>query len=289
MALYSYNRKLAEAVWWNILLLTIGALLMAVAVQAVVAPHGLISGGIMGAALLVSYGVDMLTVPVLYLLICLPVCIWGWFFVGKRFLLYTAYGSGMTAVFGMFIQFQIPVTSELYAGIVAGVLMGAAAGIMLRTLGSAGGTDIVAVALKERWNVPIGQFSFGFNFVLFLIGGFFLPFDTIILSMIMMFIQAQVLEYVLGMFNKRKLVMVISEHGEEVCEAILVSQRFGATLIRGKGAYSGNDREVLVTVTNNMALKQLENIVFAIDPAALFIVENTFYVSGGQFARKSYS
>ena len=195
----------------------------------------------------------------------------------------------MTALFGMFINFTIPVTSELYAGIVAGVMTGAAAGIMLRTLGSAGGTDVVAVALKERWNIPIGQFTFGVNFVLFLLGAFFIPFDTIILSMIMMFIQAQVLEYVLSMFNKRKLVMIISEQGEAVCEAILVSQPFGATMIRGKGAYSGGNREVLVTVTTNTVLKQLENLVFDIDPHALFIVENTFYVSGGQFSRKSYA
>ncbi|MDD6181700.1 MAG: YitT family protein [Desulfovibrionaceae bacterium] len=289
MALYTYNRKLAQAVWWNILLLTIGAFVMAVAVQAVAAPHGLLSGGLMGAALLVWYGTGALTVPVLYLLICLPVYLWGWFFVGRRFLLYTAYGSGMTALFGMFINFTIPVTSELYAGIVAGVMTGAAAGIMLRTLGSAGGTDVVAVALKERWNIPIGQFTFGVNFVLFLLGAFFMPFDTIILSMIMMFIQAQVLEYVLSMFNKRKLVMIISEQGEAVCEAILVSQPFGATMIRGKGAYSGGNREVLVTVTTNTVLKQLENLVFDIDPHALFIVENTFYVSGGQFSRKSYA
>ena len=66
-----------------------------------------------------------------------------------------------------------------------------------------------------------------------------------------------------------------------------MTERFGATLMRGKGAYSGSDREILLTVTNNVALKRLENLVFSIDPRALFIVENTFYVSGGQFARSS--
>ena len=59
------------------------------------------------------------------------------------------------------------------------------------------------------------------------------------------------------------------------------------TLIRGKGAYSGGDREILLTVTNNVALKRLENLVFMVDPKALFVVENTFYVSGGQFSRRN--
>ena len=81
--------------------------------------------------------------------------------------------------------------------------------------------------------------------------------------------------------------MSIAEKGEEVSEAILASERCGVTLIRGKGAYAGGDREILLTVTNNVALKRLENLVFMVDPKALFVVENTFYVSGGQFSRRN--
>ena len=185
------------------------------------------------------------------------------------------------------VTFTIPIESEVYATVVGGVLHGAACGIMLRTMGSSGGTDVVAVLLKERWNVPIGQFNFMFNCLLFLTAASRMHLDLIVASMLMMFISAHTLEYVLGLFNRRKLVMIISDHGEEISEAILVTERFGATLVRGKGAYSGSDREILLTVTNNVALKRLENLVLSIDPRALFIVENTFYVSGGQFTRSS--
>ncbi len=65
-----------------------------------------------------------------------------------------------------------------------------------------------------------------------------------------------------------------------------MSERFGVTVMRGKGAYSGTDREILLTVTNNVALKRLENLVDSIDPNALFIVDNAFYVSGGQFSHQ---
>ena len=143
------------------------------------------------------------------------------------------------------------------------------------------------MALKQRWNIPIGQFSFAVNVCIFMAGAFSLSLDIIIASTIMMFISANTLEYVVGLFNHRKLVMIISEKGEEVSEAILASERFGVTLIRGKGAYSGGDREILLTVTNNVALKRLENLVFMVDPKALFVVENTFYVAGGQFSRRS--
>ncbi|MDD2967298.1 MAG: YitT family protein [Desulfovibrionaceae bacterium] len=285
-SLYKYNRALSEAIWWNLLLLTIGAFLFALGVNAVIQPHGMLSGGLMGIALLISYAVGGLPVLLWYLLLCLPVYVAAWFVIGRRFLAYTIYGTLMTTLFGSLIHFTIPLSSELYAAIVGGAILGTGSGIMLRSLGSSGGTDIIAVALKERWNIPVGQFNFFVNMLIFLAGGTFMSLDAVIVSIIMMFISSSVLEYVLGMFNQRKLVMIISENGEAITEAILVSQRFGATLLRGKGAYSGNDREVLVTVTTNMALKNLEHIVFSIDPHALFIVENTFYVSGGQFARK---
>ena len=285
MKLYTYNQKLAESVWWNLLWMTLGSLLMTICIQSVAAPHDFLAGGVMGVALLVAYWTGTLTPLLWYMLICLPIYIGGWFFVGRRFLLYTAYGTLCTTVFGMFITFQIPLSTEIYAAVVGGVLHGAA-GASCCTLGSGCGTDIVAVLLKERWNIPIGQFNFIFNVLLFLTGAFRLSLDLIVASMLMMFISSNALEYVLGMFNRRKLVMIISDHGEEISEAILVTERFGATMLRGKGAYSGSDREILLTVTNNVSLKRLENLVYAIDSHALFIVENTFYVSGGQFARR---
>lgn len=288
MKLQTYNKRLAEAVWWNLLWLTVGAFSVAVCIQSVAAPHEFLAGGILGVGLLVSYWTGMLTPLVWYMLLCIPVYIWGWFYVSRRFLLYTVYGTVCTTLFGLVVNFEIPVDNQLYAAVVGGVLHGTGVGIMLRTLGSGGGTDIVAVALKERWNIPIGQFTFAVNGLVFLLGAFRLSLDMIVASMIMMFISANTLEYVLGMFNRRKLVVIISDHGEEISEAILVTERYGATMLRGKGAYSGSDREILLTVTNNVALKRLENLVYALDPHALFIVENTFYVSGGQFARKNY-
>lgn len=284
----TYNPRLAEAVWWNLLLLTIGGFLLATGVQAVAAPHGFLTGGILGAALLVWYATDMLTVSWWYLLLCIPICIWGWFCVGRRFLLYTAYGTLCTSLFGMVINFHFPVENPFYAAVLAGVLNGTASGIMLRTLGCSGGTDIIAVALKERWNISIGKFSFAFNAALFALASFTISLDMIIVSTIMVFIASNTLDYVLTAFNQRKMVFIISDHGEEICEAIIASEGYGATLLRGKGGYSGTDREILLTVTNNVALKRLENLVFSIDRSALYIVENTFYVSGGQFARKTY-
>lgn len=286
--LQKYNRKLANSVLWNLLWLTIGGTLMTICVQCVAAPHDFLAGGVMGLSLLLTYIWHGMPPLVLYAFLCLPIYIMGWFLVGRRFLLYTIYGTFITTAMSYFINFEIPIENEIYAAIVGGVLHGAGCGMMLRTLGSSGGTDIIAILFRQRWNIPIGQFNFIFNGLLFLCGAFSLSFDLIVASIIMVFISSNTLEYVLGMFNRRKLVLIISGRGEEIGEAILASEKFGVTLLRGKGAYSGTDREILLTVTTNVAIKRLETLVYSIDPNALFVVENTFYVSGGQFARQGY-
>ncbi len=285
----TYNPKIAESIWWNLFLLTMGSALLALGMQGIAVHHKFVAGGVLGISMLTLYATDLLSAPIWYVIYCIPVGIIGWFFVGRVFLWYSIYAVLCTSVIGEFITFEIVIENQLYAAVLAGVLIGSGGGTMLRSLGSGGGTDIIAVALREKWNISIGVFSFTFNLCLFTVAFFFnISIDIIIASTIMMFINSNTLEYVLRMFNQRKLVIIISSQGELLCEALMHTQKFGVTLIRGKGAYLGSDKEILLTVTNNMALKQLESIVFGLDNKALFIVENTFYVSGGQFARKTY-
>ncbi len=284
----TYNPKLAESVWWNLLLLTVGSAFYALGIQSVALPHNFVAGGVMGISMLGWYFTDFLTVPIWYFTISIPIFVFGWFYVGRVFLLYSLFGAVTTTVWGTLFTFTIPVDNQLYAAIFASVLTGTGSGIILRSFGSAGGTDIIAVALRERWNISVGTFSFTFNLVIFAIASVRLDLDIIIASAIMLFINSTVMEYILRVFSHRKTVFVITDRGEAMCEAINVMRQFGVTLVRGKGAYSGKDKEVLITVTSNVFLKQLENVVFSIDEKALFIVENTFYVSGGQFSRKIY-
>ncbi len=284
----TYNPKLAESVWWNLFLLTIGSAFYALGIQAVALPHNFVAGGVMGISMLTWYFTDLLSVPIWYFAISIPIFIFGWFFVGRVFLLYSLYATVLTSLWGMLITFTIQVDNQFYAAVFGGALTGIGSGIMLRSFGSGGGTDIIAIAIREKWNVSVGTFSFLFNLTVFSLASTRLDLDIVIASVIMLFLNSNMTEYALRVFSQRKMVFIISDHGEQICEAINVLRQYGVTLIRGKGAYSGNNKEILLTVTSNVYLKQLETVVFSIDEKALFIVENTFYVSGGQFARKIY-
>lgn len=282
-------RLFAFSVPWNLTLLTVGSILVAIAIQAVAVPQGLISGGVSGVGLLCYYYTHTFTPGQWFLLLNIPIVIAGWAFVSRRFVLYTAYG--MLAISGAmeFITFTLPVHDRLLAAIASGIILGAGAGTCLRSLGSGGGLDIIAIILHQRYGFRVGQIVILFNALVFAASIALMDIDQVLYSLILVFVSGQVTDSVLSMFNQRKLVFIISDHAEELTEAILKEANRGVTLLEGKGGYTGQPKQVVMTVVNNMQQKKLEEMIFTIDPEAFVIFENTFNVIGKGFStRKVY-
>lgn len=93
-------------------------------------------------------------------------------------------------------------------------------------------------------------------------------------------------EHTLSLFSQRKVVFIVSDHSDAIAQTILDSMKQSATFLRGMGAFSKREKNVLMTVVNNIQLKRLEEITFSHDPQALFIVENTFTVLGSSFSKR---
>ena len=274
------------SILWNLILITTGSIVYAIGVKAIAFQHGFVNGGIFGLSLLLNYKAGLLSPGLWYLAINIPLFIICWFFVGRRFFLYSLAAMVIVSFSFELIQFQIAIHNQLYAAVAAGVISGAGTGIILRSLGSAGGLDVIAVALNKYFNVRIGKFFFAFNALLFTFAIFFLEIDLVIASLILVFIASLAVDGVLSMFSQRKMVIIISHASTQIAQELMESLRQGATFIRGRGAYSGREQEVLLTVTNSIRLKKVEEITFTNDPNALFIVEDTFSVIGSRFSKR---
>ena len=283
------SQKFYQSVFWNLFLLTAGSAFFVVGATAIAAPKGFLTGGLFGTGLLIWYSTHLLNPGIWYLLFSIPAFLLSWFHVGRSFFFYSLYATLITGVFSSLITFEIPIDGQLYAAVAAGVLCGVGGGISLRSMGSGGGLDLLGVMLNRRFNIGVGRFGFTYNAVLFLVAlTTTISVDLFIASIIQIFIATRTLEYVLHLFSQRKVVFIISARGEEICEAI-IAEGASCTLLRGKGGYSGGDREILLTVTNNnLTLHRLEGLVFEIDPHSLFVVENPFYVSGASFKRQVF-
>jgi len=274
---------------WNLMLLTFGAFLIAFAVKAVAVPHGLLTGGMSGIALLCYYAFGGLTTGQWYLLLNLPVFVLGWVFVSRRFFFYSLYGMLACSFFIDVIDYAMPIEDVWLAVMTGGGLLGAGVGVALRSLGSTGGADILAVIMKEKFNLSMGAFEFWFNLIGF-VGGFaFLDMHIVLYSVAMTFVIAVAIEYVMGMGSERKMVIVVSEHPVEIKDAILQKLDRGVTLLKGTGGWSGAPKDVILTMVSSIQLKRLEELVYSIDPDAFFIMGSGFHVLGQGFSsRKVY-
>ncbi|MFZ7127946.1 MAG: YitT family protein [Desulfobacterales bacterium] len=283
-------RDMVYSVPGNLLLITVGTLVFTYGLKAIAIPHGFISGGITGVSLLCYYASGLMTPGIWYFLINVPIFAVGWFFVGKRFFLYSIYGMLCFSVVVDLINVQFPIREPMLAAFAAGGIIGGGAGIILHSVGSAGGGDIIAVILNQRFNVRMGTFFFAFNLVLFGASFAFLDNDIVLYSLLLSFVSSQVIDTVLTLFNQRKIVFVISDSSESIGTEVNKTLHRGGTILYGKGTYSGKNKRILMTVVNNFELKRLEELVYGIDPEAFVIIERTFNVLGKGFSqRKIYS
>ena len=283
------QRRLAFTLPWNLFLLTFGAFLIAYALKTIAVPHEFISGGVSGLGLLLYYAFPVLDPGVWYYLLNIPLFIAGWFFISRRFFFYTLYGTTVTGLFLTFIQGALPISDPLLAVLACGTIYGAGAGIALRSLGSTGGVDIIAVFLNQRYNMGIGQVYFLFNLALFGVGLLKIELQAMLYSLAMIFLSSQVTDYFLRMFNQRKMALIITDHPDDVVKAISEKIHRGCTLLQGMGAYSGKEKRIVLTVVHNMQVKRLQELVDAIDPHAFTIISTTWDVLGMGFStRKVY-
>ena len=278
--------KFVYSVFWNCGLIIVGTLIQTVVLKGIAAPQQFIPGGLFGIASLIHYQTNWLNPGFLYLGLNIPMFILGYLFVSRRFLWYSALAMLTVSISYQFINIPIQIDNQLYAAIVFGAVFGVGSGTVLRSLGSNGGADVLAIILYQKYNLGVGKFSFGFNLILYLVCFFSMPADLVIASMIAIFIAAQTIDYTLSLFSQRKLVFVISPQAEEIADQLMNLLKIGTTMVPAVGAYHREAKTVLMVVINNIQLKRLEEIVFTVDEHALFIVENTFNVLGSTFSKR---
>jgi uncharacterized membrane-anchored protein YitT (DUF2179 family) len=274
---------------WNLFLISAGSFIFAIGVKAVAMPQEFISGGMSGLCLLIFYWTQWLSPGILYFIINVPIFIIGWLMISRRFFLYSIFGMLTLSWAIDQINFTIPVQDPMLAAIAGGAILGTGAGITLHSLGSSGGNDVIAVLLNQKFNIRMGTFFFGFNLILFGFSLGILDVDRVLYSLVMSFVTAQMLDYVLTFFNQRKIVFIISDASQQIAEAINDRLKRGGTFLYGRGTYTRKQRKIVMTVLNNFELKRLEEIVFDLDPDAFVIIERTFNVLGRGFShRKIY-
>ena len=266
----------------------VGSIFCAAAVNGILIPNGFLSAGFTGVTLIIHLLIPSLAAGLIYFLINIPLFLVGWKFVGKRFFIYSILGMSILSLSFHFVHLHVPVTDKILASMLAGIINGCGSGIMLRSLGSAGGLDILAVILNIRFSVKIGTTSLMFNALILSAAALIFSLDTALYTLLFIYVSAQMVNLVVMGLSKRKTVLIVSDEWWRISREILKKDRRGVTILEGKGAYSGDAQHVLYSVLAFQDLPLLKKMISDIDPNAFVVVMDTQEVMGRRMGNQPH-
>jgi len=273
--------------------ITLGSFLVAVGVAYFVNPAKIASGGVSGIATMVyhtlgwnpGYVIFALSIPLFFI----GMKIFGKVYGFKSLLgtiLLSAFTSVLVDISGGdgFLDYTEPVSVWLSA-LFGGVIMGAGIGFVMKGGANTGGTDIIAQIINKYTPLSLGTCLTLVDAIIIAASVFVFGVESALYAITTVFITGNVIDKVAMPFgaNTTKTVMIISKKTDEISSFILKDMDHGATLLSGKGMYTGIDRPVIMTVVSNQELSTLAAKVKKLDERAFMIVQSANLVLGEGF------
>jgi uncharacterized membrane-anchored protein YitT (DUF2179 family) len=280
--------RIFKTVGWNLVLLSLGSLLCAVAINGILIPHRFVSGGVTGVALIIHYLSPSLPVALIYALANIPLFIAGWFFVSRRFFIYSIAGTLLFSGAIASVAIMVSVQDKLPAALLAGLVMGSGVGIILKSQGSAGGPAILSVILLQRFSIRIGTTTLSFNLLVLTAAAFLFSLEDALYSLIYLYVTSKIIDLVVSGLSQRKAVFIISPRWEVISARILKEIQRGVTILHGQGGYSEREQQILFTVVSFQEVATLKQIVRSEDPDTFVVVSDTTEVMGHRIGNQPH-
>lgn len=267
----------------DIIGIIIGSFIVVVAVQSILIPAKVLTGGVTGVAIVLQFVTDWPT-WLWFLVLNIPIFIAGYKFVSRRFVIYSLFATLLQSfLLGIMPPINLNIDNLLLAAVFGGALNGLGSGIILRYKGSSGGMDIIAVIVKRVWGYSIGQTFFLGNLVVLALSLVVFNLELALFSAISIYVFSKTLDAVEAGPNVTRTAMIISERSKEIAMEIMDNLNRGCTYIPGEGAYSGKERRIILVTVGKTQLPRLKEIVFQLDPEAFIIINETIEAFGKGF------
>ena len=282
----------------KLLQINVGILMIAAGIYFFKAPNGFATGGVSGIAIVlanlpisiklgITQAIYMLVINVLLLII-------GVIMLGKKCGFLTIYCSLMLSIENLIFETFLPIEAISGASTLTGhplleliyavLLTGIGSAILFRNKASSGGTDIVALILKKRSNLNVSQALLATDFLIAL--STFFVYNNVsvgLYAMLGLFAKIFIIDDILDSMNLCKAFTIITTKPEEISAFILNDMKHGATMYKGKGLYTHEDREIIMTVCKRSEAIRLRRKVKSMDPDAFIIITKTSEIFGKGF------
>ena len=249
-------------------------------------PCSIVAGGVSGLATLFHLLNNKIPIGVMTVTISLPIFLFGLKYCGWKFILKSLLTiSVLSAVADIFAFVPSLTDNPLLAALYGGIFQGVGIGCFVKYRFSSGGTELLG-RLMKRWfragSIPV--WTGVCDALIVLAGAICLKStDNVLYALIVVFVSTKVSEIILLGLEKSKMCIIISDKGEEISQELLQRSPRGITMLDGKGMYTKNNHDVLITCVKNRQLTQLQEIVRQVDEHAFVIVNEAFEVRGQGF------
>lgn len=280
------------------MLINLGILMMAMGIYFFKAPNGFATGGVSGIAIILAklpFSVSLNIQQSVYMLaINVILLILGVIILGKKCGFLTIYCSLTLSVENLVFEKFLPIenisggatlTSQPLLELVYAVLLtGIGAAILFRYKASSGGTDIVALILKKYTSLNVSQ-ALLISDLLIAASTFFVYPDVSVglYAMLGLFAKVFIIDDILDSMNMCKAFTIITTKPDEIDSFIVNDMRHGATMYKGEGVYTGEDKHIIITVCKRSEALRLRKTVKEIDPGAFIIITKTSEIAGKGF------
>lgn len=274
---------------WNIifefLMITVGAVIAAFAIEEFLVPCLILDGGVVGISIIIS-SLTKIKLSILTFALNIPFLIVGTKKLGKMFICKSTYAM---IVFSLsletFADFTNATEDYLLAVCFGGVILGAGVGLIIRYGGCLDGTETVAILLNRKTGLPVGQTVLVFNVLIFAAAGLLFGLDRAMYSLLTYFITSKVLDIIENGINQAKAAMIITNDATEVSNRIFQEMGRTVTIMEGTGLVSGK-KAVLYCVLTRFEISELKRIINSIDASAFVSVSDVSEIIGNHIKSK---
>ncbi|MFD2681265.1 YitT family protein [Bacillus seohaeanensis] len=268
----------------KLIVVLIGAIINACAMNFFLIPANVYASGFTGVAqLLSSIFTDFtplnLSTGILLLLLNIPVIILGWLKVGRSFTIHSFISVALTTFFLEIIPITHVSPDIFLNAVFGGVLAAIGVGITLKWGASTGGMDIVAMLLSRLKDKPVGTYLFALNSIIIISAGFLYGWEKALYTLVTLYATTRVIDAI-HTRHEKLTAMIITKKASLLKEAIHSKMVRGITTVPAKGAFSGEDKEMMIMVITRYELFALEHIIKEVDPTAFTNIVQTTGVFG---------
>lgn len=267
-------------------MVALGAVVAAFALEEFLVPFQIFDGGIVGVSMIFSKFMPI-QLGVLTAVLNTPFLIIGYKRLGKLFLIKSIFAMIIFSIMlGVFEDMEPITDKDILVVAFGGVILGLGVGLILLNGGCLDGTETVALIISRKTDFSVGQIVLGFNILIYAAAGILFGLDRALYSLLTYFITSKVIDIVEHGLEQAKSVMIITDHAEEIADAIHTQLGRTCTAMEGKGRISSSKKTILYCVITRIEVSTIRKIIHDTDGSAFVAISDVSEIVGNHIKKK---